>query len=327
MSTGYAPYYEAVDELNETTWKNGSNPPECPWNNNFTQGLTIQHVTGKGRCIGTVPTQYKSLCGSIISKEEIIHRKNMSLNWIIPTGGAKWVCSDIRMTPCISMEVFNISEFCIQVVIVPRLIYHPVKEVVYYFEEDSLIRQKREPITAITLATLLIAGGVGAGTGITSLVKNNEMSNLQRAVDEDLDRIEQSIDKLATSIKSLSEVVLQNRRGLDLLFLKEGGLCVAIQEECCSFVDHTGVVKDSMRELRKRLEQQKKERETGKSWYEGWFNTSPWLTTLLSALAGPLITIILGLIFGPYIIKSLLQLMKNRFDTTKLLILTQRNKE
>ncbi|NXN67438.1 ENV2 protein, partial [Himantopus himantopus] len=268
---------------------------------------------------------YKGLCNNTISKEEITRKKNMSLNWIIPTGGAKWVCSDTGMTLCISIEVFNVSEFCIQVVIIPRLMYHPVEEVMYYFEGDSLIRQKREPITAITLATLLIAGGVGAGTGIASLVKNNEIQSLQQAVDEDLDRIEQSIDKLATSVKSLSELVLQNRRGLDLLFLKEGGLCVAIQEECCSFVDHTGEVKDSMSELRKRLEQRKRERETGRSWYESWFNVSPWLTTLLSALAGPLVTIILELIFGPCIIKSLLQLVKNRFDTTKLLILTQMN--
>lgn len=78
-----------------------------------------------------------------------------------------------------------------------------------------------------------------------------------------------------------------------------------------------------MVELRERLEQRKRDREIGRSWYEGWFNVSPWLTTLLSALAGPLITIILGLIFGPCIIKCLLQLIKKRFDTTKLLILTQ----
>uniref|UniRef100_A0A8C3DPI4 Uncharacterized protein n=1 Tax=Corvus moneduloides TaxID=1196302 RepID=A0A8C3DPI4_CORMO len=258
------PYYES----------DGTNPRECPWSEkkNYTQGITIQSITGKRKCLG-----------------------------IIPTSGAKWVCSNIGLTPCLSIKVLDTSQqFCVQVMIVPRLMYHTSEEIMNYFEGD-LSRQKREPLTAITIATLLITGGVRAGTGVTSIVKSTEIQKLQMAVDEDLGRIEQSIENLATSVKSLSEVVLQNRRGLDLLFLKERGLCAALKEECCFFADHTGVVKDSMSELQKRLDQRKKDQEMNKSWYEGWFSATPWLTTLLSALAGPLIIIILGLMFGPCI--------------------------
>ena len=319
------PYFEAIGKLGKIQWSNSQNPRECPWDDqrNHTQGITIQSVTGQGKCIGTVPEKYQPLCNTTVTKTNI--KKHNNDKWAIPTSGAKWVCSDIGVTPCLSLNVLNQSQFCIQVVIVPRLIYHTSEEIVRHFEGD-LNRHKREPLTVVTLATLLIAGGVGAGTGIASLVKGQELQNLQMAVDEDLAKIEQSIQNLATSIKSLSEVVLQNRRGLDLLFLKEGGLCVALNEECCSFADHTGVVQDAMSELRKRLDQRKKDREAGRSWYENWFNVSPWLTTLLSALAGPLIMLILGLIFGPCILRYILRFIRERFDIAKLLILTTESK-
>ena len=322
------PYFEAIGIPDRIQWSSGSNPQECPWDDqkNHTQGITIQLVTGQGKCIGTVPEKYQSLCNQTITKVNIKKHKNQNDKWAIPTPGAKWVCSDIGVTPCLSLNVFNQSQFCVQVIIVPRLIYHTSEEVLRHFE-GVLNRQKREPITVVTLATLLIAGGVGAGTGIASLVKGQELQSLQMAVDEDLAKIEQSIQNLATSVKSLSEVVLQNRRGLDLLFLKEGGLCVALNEECCSFADHTGVVQDTMSELRKRLDQRKKDREVSRSWYENWFNVSPWLTTLLSALAGPLIILILGLIFGPCILRYILHFIRERFDIAKLLILTMKSRE
>uniref|UniRef100_A0A8B9FEX3 Envelope glycoprotein n=1 Tax=Amazona collaria TaxID=241587 RepID=A0A8B9FEX3_9PSIT len=318
------PYFEAIGIPGKIQWSSGSNPQECPWDDqrNHTQGITIQLVTGQGKCIGTVPEKYQPLCNRTVTKANIKERRNQANKWAIPTPGAKWVCSDIGITPCISLDVFNQSQFCVQVIIVPRLIYHTSEEILHHFE-GNLNRQKREPITVVTLATLLIAGGVGAGTGIVALVKSQKLQNLQEVVNEDINKIEQSIKNLATSVKSLSEVVLQNRRGLDLLFLKEGGLCVALKEECCSFADHTGVVLDAMAELRKRLDERKKNLETGRSWYENWFNISPWLTTLLSAIAGPLIMLILGLTFGPCILRYVLRFIRERFDMAKLLILTE----
>ncbi|XP_044515429.1 sulfotransferase 1C3-like [Gracilinanus agilis] len=92
---------------------------------------------------------------------------------------------------------------------------------------------------ALTLATIL--GLERASISITSLtLYQANMAALHHAVNTDLRRVEQSLEALEKSLTSLSEEVLQNRQGLDLLFLKDGGLCAALLEECSFYTDHTG---------------------------------------------------------------------------------------
>ncbi|NXM01208.1 ENV1 protein, partial [Tyrannus savana] len=249
--------------------------------------------------------------------------KGKTADWLIPMTNTKWICSQTGVAPCISLKIFNwTSEYCIQVAVIPRLIYHPENFVYDYQTTQAHHLQKREPFTALTAATLMAIGTAGAGTGITSLVQQNQQfQSLRVVVDEDLARIEKIMTALEQSVRSLSEVVLQNRRGLDLMLLQQGGLCAALREECCAYVDHTGVVGDTKSKLREGLEKRQKGHEMQQSWYESMFNYSPWLTTLLSTIAGPLILLVLALTFGPCIFNKLIAIVKGQLEAAHLMLL------
>lgn len=147
-----------------------------------------------------------------------------------------------------------------------------------------------------TLAVMLGLGvAAGVGTGGTALALQN---NLRDAIDLDIQAMEESISALQEPLTSLSEVVLQNRRGRELLLEQQGGLCVALKEECCFYIDHSRVVKDSMDKVRERLKKCRRERESRQGWFESWFSRSPWMTTLISTLMGPIVILIV-LTFGP----------------------------
>ena len=53
------------------------------------------------------------------------------------------------------------------VAVMPKILYHS-EEVMYSHWDQEMLRQKREPISAITIATLFILGLAGAGFGDNS---------------------------------------------------------------------------------------------------------------------------------------------------------------
>ena len=91
--------------------------------------------------------------------------------------------------------------------------------------------------------------GVGMGTGeITS--STTFYHTLSKDFTDDIERVAKSLVALQDQLDSLAEVVLQNRRGLDLLTAEKGGLCLFLNKEGCFYVNRSGIVRDTAQYLR-----------------------------------------------------------------------------
>uniref|UniRef100_A0A8C9CAV5 Envelope protein n=1 Tax=Phocoena sinus TaxID=42100 RepID=A0A8C9CAV5_PHOSS len=306
------PYYDAIGY--NSNYNNVNTPDQCRWKQEGNSKLTLASVLGNGTCVGTPPSSHRHLCANLSLPQ--------GSGYLLPPPDGWWACNT-GLTPCISLEVLKAStDFCVLVQLVPRLIYHSDSS--FLDEYEGRGRFKREPIT-LTLAVLLGLGmAAGVGTGTTALIQQPHYYDaLRQAVDVDLRALESSITQLKESLTSLSEMVMQNRRGLDLLFLKEGGLCAALKEECCFYIDHSGAITKTMDKLRERLDKRQQERENQKGWFQSWFDKSPWLTTLVSTLLGPLIILLLLLTFGPCILNRLIAFIRERISTVQVLMLRQ----
>lgn len=67
--------------------------------------------------------------------------------------------------------------------------------------------------------------------------------------------------------------------------------------------------------MRDSLEKQKREREQQESWYKNWFSTSPWPSTLLPSILGPLVGLFLLISFGPWAFQQLTRFIKSQIDS------------
>ncbi|NXH31737.1 ENV2 protein, partial [Myiagra hebetior] len=76
-----------------------------------------------------------------------------------------------------------------------------------------------------------------------------------------------------------------------------------------------------MAELRDRLAQRQKDREAQQGWFESWFNQSPWLTTLISTLVGPLTVLLLAFTFGPCLLNKLVSFVQTRLERANILFI------
>ena len=122
---------------------------------------------------------------------------------------------------------------------------------------------------------------------------------------------------LTGKLDSLAEVVLQNRRGLDLLPAEKGGLCLFLNEEYCFYVNQSGIVRDMAQQLREQI--MKRREELANSW-GNWNNIWSWTSWLL-LLTGPLFMFFVVLLFGPCSLNTITQFMTSWTKSIKLQML------
>lgn len=326
-STGYSecwlcfspvpPFYEGIavlvntsadliltNDSSKTRWSDPSRFSET------SPGLTLTQLSGIGLCIHSpllrLPPQLVPICNSSFSPP-------LSYEFLVAPNGTYFACS-FGITPSVNPRLLiSNNEYCVLVMLMPKISIHPTEDLLPYYSGST--RTKREPVTAITLSVLLGLGAAGAGTGIASIITSKQQYYaLSQAIDKDIQNLQEGLDSLKESVVSLSEVVLQNRRGLDLLFLKEGGLCAALKEECCFYKDKTGLVQDSIDKVKKNLEARQKQREKDEAWYKNWTSATPWLTTLIPTILGPLAGFFLLVSLGPWALRKLTVFIREQVD-------------
>ena len=127
-------------------------------------------------------------------------------------------------------------------------------------------------------------------------------------------RVAKSLVALQDQLDSLAEVVLQNRKGLDLLTAEKGRLCLFLNKECCSYVNQSEIVKDMAQQLREQII--KWRGKLANSW-GNWSNIWSWASWLLP-LTSPLSMLFAALLFGPCILNVLTQFITSRIESIKL---------
>nr|XP_021522432.1 syncytin-2-like [Aotus nancymaae] len=133
------------------------------------------------------------------------------------------------------------------------------------------------------LAALGVTAGVGTGTaGLSYSLRSYQA--LSEQLINDVGVLSGTINIIQNQIHSLAEVVLQNRRGLDLLTAEKGGICLALGEKCCFYVNQSGIVSDKIKALQEDLARRRKALADNPLW-GGWNGLLPYVLPLAHCLA------------------------------------------
>ncbi|XP_033619826.1 syncytin-1-like [Fukomys damarensis] len=170
-------------------------------------------------------------------------------------------------------------------------------------------RHKRAVQLIPLLAGLGISAAISAGTAGLG-ISIHKYAKLSQQLIDDVQTLSETMQHLQDQIDSLAEVVLQNRRDLDLFTAEQGGICLALQEKCCFYANKSGIVRDKIETLQKDLEKHRRELYENPFW-NGLNGFLPYLLPLLGTLLG----LLLLLSLGPILFNRLVAFIKQQIDT------------
>ena len=169
----------------------------------------------------------------------------------------------------------------------------------------------------VILSPLSLALGLTAGlTGAMGGTSSHKFQPLSTDTAVSIEKTARTLQRLQSQLDSLAATVLQNHRALDLLTAGQGGTCLYLKEECCFYYNQSGQVQEDIKGL---LEQATKIRDLNSTSVWSSLSFPSWLLPFM----GPVITILLGLLFGPCILQLLTKFISSRLQQfqTKLLLL------
>jgi hypothetical protein len=102
------------------------------------------------------------------------------------------------------------------------------------------------PLWCISLATSIAAAGFAGGALGHSVFSARDFEECLQIT---LESTSASLASLQHQLTSLAQVALQNSRALDLLTAKKGGTCFFLWEECCYYVNESGIVEQNVKRL------------------------------------------------------------------------------
>ena len=109
-------------------------------------------------------------------------------------------------------------------------------------------------------------------------------------------------------------MVLQNRRGLDILTAEKRGLCLFLNEQCCFYVNQSEIIRDMAQQVGEQII--KRREKLANSW-DNWNNIWSWLLWFLS-LTGPLFMVFMTLLFGLCVLNAITQFITSQIESIKL---------
>ncbi|XP_054112069.1 endogenous retrovirus group FC1 Env polyprotein-like [Callithrix jacchus] len=194
----------------------------------------------------------------------------LTTNITAPRGTFFWCNRTLTKTLYVGLSS---SLLCLPVTLVPRLtIYSSAEFQMLQAPHHRTQRAAFLPIAVgVSLAGSALAAGLGGGALVHShLAIARLTSQLQAAIDDSTE----SLASLQRQITSVAQVALQNRRALDLLTAERGGTCIFLQEECCYYINESGLVEtriESLQKLKTSLQSQKFSAEATACSYSGAF--------------------------------------------------------